>query len=125
MRTSRVKELQTVNLSLASTLQIGDVKYVDGLTDVIAVQTARTVYGNDPKSFGDYEIFKFRPVFPILNESLSFVKNDVIPAIKVNCLHLTSVANSAVVAVGNIGHIRMQARILNIRDYTINERNED
>ncbi|MGM9924011.1 MAG: spore germination protein GerPE [Bacillus sp. (in: firmicutes)] len=114
-RTSRVKQLKVVNLSLGSNLQIGDAKYLDSFARALAVQEADEVWDDDPEDFSDYPVFTKPLACPVIYENVNMTKIDKKPSIHVDWVDVTSIAAASTMAIGHIEHVRTVARIINIR----------
>lgn len=122
-RISKVKSLSTKTLSFASNLQIGDCSYIDGTALALAVQKKSDSFSEPEPDFSDYEIFT-RPFYiPRLTEPIVSHFSNPNPFIRVGNIDIIGVSSSAIVGVGNIGHIRMESRIKHIRQ--IPKKNED
>lgn len=101
---------------LSATLQIGDCSYIDGKANVMAVHRNMEFPIIRENQFSDYPIYSKPISIPILNEPLKIRFENPCPIIKVNNIELIGATVSAYAGIGNVGHIRMDSRVKNIRD---------
>ena len=115
-RTSKVKSLSAKTLLFSSTLQIGDCSYIDGNSFALAVQKKSDTFDSVDVHFEDYDIFKKPFYIPRLNEPVISRFSNPNPFIRVGNIDVIGLSSSAVVGVGNVGHIRMESRVKHIRE---------
>ncbi|MCM3676519.1 MULTISPECIES: spore germination protein GerPE [Peribacillus] len=115
-RISKVKSLLSDTVSFSSTLQIGDASYIDGNALAIAVQKKSETFDSVDVHFEDYDIFKKPLYIPRLNEFVISRFSNPNPFIRVGNINIIGISSSSVVAVGNVGHARMESRVKHIRE---------
>lgn len=112
---SKVKSLSLKTLAFSSTMQIGDCSYIDGLALVLATQRKSDTFSGKEGNFNDFTIFNNPFIIPRVNEPIQCCFSNPNPFIRVGNVEVIGVSSSAVVGVGNVGHIRMQSRTKHIR----------
>ena len=114
-RISKVKSLSAKTVSFSSNLQIGDTAYIDGAAKALAVQKKSDSFSEPEPDFSDYEVFT-RPFYiPRISEPIATTFSNPNPFIRVGNVDIIGISSSAIVGVGNVGHIRMESRIKHIR----------
>ena len=115
-RTSKVKTLTTKSIIFSSALQIGDCRYIDSTTNVLATQRRSEIIWDRENQFNHYKIF-FKPTtFPFINEPVQMSFDNPCPFIEVEHISILGISTSAVAGIGNVDHVRMQSRVKDIRD---------
>ena len=114
-RVSKVKSVTATSLLFSSTLQIGDCSYIDGKANVMAVHRNMEITLLRGDEFSDYPIYSKPIPLPILDEPLQMHIENHCPFIKVDHINIIGATVSAFAGVGNVGHIRMDSRVKNIR----------
>lgn len=114
-RTTHVKHVKLINLSLSSSFQIGDTSHFDSYSRALAVQEADTFFSGDPEVFEDHKVFTKTYPFPVIYEDVSMTKYDKKPTIEIGSINVITVAAASLFAIGNVCHARSTSRILNIR----------
>ncbi|WP_108670108.1 spore germination protein GerPE [Peribacillus acanthi] len=111
-RSSKVERLTVKLVSFSSTLQLGDVSFIDGASTALAVQREAEQY------IGlEGEVITFTnppPILPI-TEKLIMTKINKNPIIQVGQIDVLGVSSASVLGVGNVGDVRMQVRVRHIR----------
>lgn len=115
-RVSKVKSVTATSLLFSSTLQIGDCSYIDGRANVMAVHRNMEITLLRGNQFSDYPIYSKPIPLPILDEPLLTHFENPCPIIKVDHINIIGATVSAYAGIGNVGHIRMDARVKNIRN---------
>ena len=115
-RISKVKSLTTTHIIFSSTLQIGDCSFIDGTSYAMAVHRNSELLLERENQFSDYPIFSLPTTFPILNEPIQIHFENPCPFIEVGHIRIIGMTISGITGIGNVGHIRMQSRLKNIRD---------
>ncbi|WP_163101660.1 spore germination protein GerPE [Peribacillus alkalitolerans] len=111
-RTSKVESLIVKVVSFSSTLQIGDVCFIDGTSTALAIQReTEQFYGTE----GDEATLPVPPPVLPITENLTISKINKNPLIKVGNVNVLGVSSSSILGVGNVGHIRMQVKLRHIR----------
>ncbi|WP_419883393.1 spore germination protein GerPE [Peribacillus sp. B-H-3] len=114
-RISKVDSITGKSLIFSSVLQIGDARYIDGVSEVLAVQRdVKYNYGNEG-NFAEYRIFGYPSVYLPIDEQISIKTINKSPLIKVGRLDFIGATVSSVISIGNTDHIRMKSRIKHIR----------
>ncbi|MGE7764067.1 spore germination protein GerPE [Peribacillus sp. NPDC096540] len=114
-RISKVKSLTSKTLFFSSTMQIGDCSYIDGSSLALAIQEKSDNFQPQEFQFSDYSIFKKPFYIPRIDEPILPQFSNPNPFIRVGNVHIIGISTSAVVGVGNVGHIRMESRVKHIR----------
>jgi len=114
-RISRVGNIKVKSVIFASTLQIGDSNEINGLARVLAVQRQREVFFSNEGDFSLFKIFSYPLSLPPINEPLTIHITSPNPIIKVGSIDVTALSTSAFMHIGNTEHIRMESRVLHIR----------
>lgn len=114
-RISKVKSVTTQSILFSSVLQIGDCSFIDGTSNVLAIHRNSELPLDREDQFSDYKIFAQPITLPILNEPLHIHFENPCPFIKVDHIRIVGMSVSAFAGIGNVGHIRMQSRVKNIR----------
>lgn len=117
-RTSRVKQINVNTIVFSSSVQIGDTQYIDARAQALATQEPVKVYRGDPEHFADYPVFNLRTPLPIIFEKVSMIQMNKQPNICVDFIDVVGVSSASTLAIGNVDHIRLSSRILNIRRLT-------
>ncbi|MGM9927230.1 MAG: spore germination protein GerPE [Bacillus sp. (in: firmicutes)] len=113
-RTSHVKQITIKSVVFSSNLQIGDTKYIDAASAVLAMQVPEKEFIGDSLRYEDYPVFNFRSPLPVLFEDFPMVTFNHHPRINVDEINIIGVSTSAIVAIGNTDHVRSSTRVLNI-----------
>jgi spore germination protein PE len=120
-RTSKVENLIVKLVSFSSTLQLGDVSFIDGNSTALAIQRETELfYGTE----GEEATFTIPPPVLPITETLTLTKTNKIPLIKVGDINVLGVSSSSILGVGNVGHVRMQAKVRHIRHLEENNHNQ-
>ncbi|MFD6439088.1 spore germination protein GerPE [Peribacillus sp. NPDC060186] len=114
-RISKVKSLSSKTLSFSSTIQIGDCSYIDGKSQALAIQKKSDNFHSQEFPFSDFSIFKMPLYIPRIDEPFLTQFSNPNPFIRVGNIHIIGISSSAVVGVGNVGHIRMESRVHHLR----------
>ena len=118
-RTAHLKESNVNNIVINSVFQVGDMKYLDSISNALAVQAKVVAYtGNEDEDFSRFRIFTMPASVPVIYENFPIYKNDLNPKIRVGCHYTNSVSSSSAFVIGNIGHVRMTSRVHHIRKLT-------
>ncbi len=121
-RISKVDNIKVKSVIFASTIQIGDSNNINGLARVLAVQRQREVFYSNEGDFSLFNIYSYPLPLPPINEPLTIHTTSPNPIIKVGSIDVTSLSTSAFMHIGNTEHIRMESRVLHIRQLeTIDE----
>lgn len=121
IRTSSVNELNINSLATCSTLEIGDSRYIQGLTRAVALQREQQLFYSNEIDFSKYDIFQDPIPFEPFAEQLNYERIALQPIIKVNRIKITGASTSSVVQIGNCQNIYLESRIKHIRQ--LNHRN--
>ncbi|OIK14086.1 spore germination protein GerPE [Bacillus sp. MUM 13] len=117
-RISKVDSITGKSLIFSSVLQIGDARYIDGVSEVLAVQRdVKYNYGNE-EDYSTYRVFGYPSVYLPIDEQISIKTINTSPFIKVGRLDFIGATVSSVISIGNTDHIRMKSRIKHIRRLT-------
>lgn len=114
-RISKVGTIKVKSIIFASTLQIGDSNEINGLARVLAVQRQREVFLSNEGDFSLFKIFSYSLPLPPINEPLTIHTTSPNPIIKVDLIDVTALSTSAFMHIGNTKHIRMESRVLHLR----------
>lgn len=114
-RISKVGSVHVKSVLITSTIQIGDSNEMNGLARVLAVQRQREVFYSNEGDFSLFKIFSVPLPLPPINEPLTFHTTSLNPIINVGSLDVTALSTSAFLHIGNTEQIRMEARVLHIR----------
>ena len=88
----------------------------------LAVQRQREVFFSNEGDFSLFKIFSYPLPLPPIDEPLTIHTTSPNPIIKVGSIDVTALSTSAFMHIGNTEHIRMETRILHIRQIeTVNE----
>ncbi|MGG4264043.1 spore germination protein GerPE [Peribacillus simplex] len=115
-RISKVKSISAQTILFSSTMQIGDCSYIDGKSFALAIQKRSETFDSVDVHFEDYDIFKKPICIPRSNEPVISRFSNPNPFIRVGNVDIIGVSSSAVIGVGNVGHIRMESRVKHIRE---------
>ncbi|UCZ51456.1 spore germination protein GerPE [Bacillus shivajii] len=122
-RMSIVHNLNVIDVTSSSILQIGDAKFITPFSRAIAVQREiETFYGAEG-NFDLFPIFKMEIPQPSVVESINIQRKNETPFIKVRSIHITSVAASSVCQIGSNRLIDAESRVKHIRQLLGEERN--
>lgn len=124
-RTSHVKYIQITNLLFSSNLQIGDTKYIDGATLILAEQHETTIVTQKKEQeITQLATFTPLPPLPIINEYFTLSTFNKKPAIYVDYIDVNSISAASILAVGNSDHIRMVSQVEDIRHLDARNKND-
>ncbi|MBM4764197.1 spore germination protein GerPE [Bacillus sp. B15-48] len=113
-RTTSVTELEVNSVAIASVLHIGDSKIIHGDSRALAVQRqAEIFYGNE--GHFNFPIFTEPVPLPPIEEDVQMFRQNYNPVIKIRKVDIIGISSSAVVQLGNTGHITMLNRTKHIR----------
>ncbi|WP_342430213.1 spore germination protein GerPE [Neobacillus sp. FSL H8-0543] len=123
-RTSIVDTIKIKSVLIASTVQLGDSRIINGFSRALAVQReVDTFFGNEG-NFSSYPVFSEPIPFQPLTEPLNISTHNCNPSIKVHNIDITAISASSILHVGNSEHISMEARIKHIRQLLPKEEEE-
>jgi spore germination protein PE len=114
-RLSYVDHVNVKIVSFASILQIGDSQIINKLSKALAVQREAEVFYENEGNLSEYRVFNEPISFLPINESISFVRQNINPIIKVNHIDITGISSSSMLNIGSSRHISMEARVKHIR----------
>ena len=114
-RISKVGNIKVKSVIFASTLQIGDSNEINGFARVLAVQRQREVFFSNEGDFSLFKIFSYPLPLPPIDEPLTIHSTSPNPIIKVGSIDVTALSTSSFMHIGSTEHIRMETRILHIR----------
>jgi spore germination protein PE len=114
-RTSIVDAIKVRSVSIASTIQLGDSRIINGFSRALAVQREAEVFFGKEGNFSSYPVFSDPIPFQPLTESLAYSTHHFNPSIKVQNIDITGVSSSSLLHVGNSEHISLEARVKHIR----------
>lgn len=114
-RTSIVNRLKINDVSLASTLQIGDLVEFKAHSKALAVQREESIYLGNEGNFEAYELFSKPIPQPKVYEDVQMEILNRDPYIKVGNVRVTAAASSSLIQVGSIQRIDAESRIKHIR----------
>ena len=118
-RTAHVKETKVNNIIINSVFQVGDMKYLDSISNALAVQEKIVAYtGNEDEDFSRFRIFTMPASIPVIFENYPIFKNDLNSKIQVGSHYTNSISSSSAFVIGNIDHVRMTSRVHHIRKLT-------
>ncbi|WP_338472110.1 spore germination protein GerPE [Niallia sp. XMNu-256] len=121
-RISKVDNVKVKSVIFGSYIQIGDSNEVNGLARVLAVQRQREVFYSNEGDFSLFNIYSYSLPLPPINEPIGIHTTSPNPIIKVGSIDVTAMSTSAFMHIGNTEHIRMESRVLHIRQLeTIDE----
>ncbi|WML38742.1 spore germination protein GerPE [Neobacillus sp. OS1-2] len=124
-RTSSVDNLRLREVAFCSIIQLGDSCILNAFSRALAVQReAETFHGNEG-NFPSYSVYKKTLPLPPINESMSFLRHNLNPLIKVNNIDITAVSSSSILHVGNTQHASMEVRVKHIRQLLLKGHEQD
>ncbi|WP_335870070.1 spore germination protein GerPE [Bacillus sp. 2205SS5-2] len=116
---SRYSFVQGVNLTsliFSSVLQIGDTRYLDGKSKVLAVQREQEIFfGNEGDDLYQYPVFYEQIPFLTLPPPTNISILNQKPVINVGIIDIIGVSTTGIVHIGNLGDVRLESRIKHIR----------
>lgn len=115
VRTSVVNRLKINDISLASTLQVGDLVEFIAHSKALAVQRQQSVYLGNEGNFEAYELFSKPIPQPKIDEKVQMEIHNFNPYIKVMNVRVIGVAASSLIQVGSTEEVKTEARIKHIR----------
>jgi spore germination protein PE len=124
-RTSHVQKLEITTSSLASVIQIGDSKIINGLTRALAIQREAELFFANEGNFAAFPIFNEPIPLPYLQENVTFYKTDITPCIRVPHIKVRGVSSSSVVHIGNSNQVYMESRVKHIRQLLEDENKDE
>jgi spore germination protein PE len=114
-RTSSVNRIYANSLASASTLEIGDSRYIQGITRAIALQRERQLFYSNELNFSDFDIFREPIPFEPVTEEIFYETIALQPIIKVNSIKITGTSTSSIIQIGNSHSVYLESRIKHIR----------
>jgi spore germination protein PE len=114
-RISKVSSIQAKTILFSSTLQIGDCRFINGHSKILAMHRRTNIDTIDDIDFTDYPIFDTPAVFLPIQEPMHLQTTNLQPFISVGTVKIIGMSSASLGAIGNIDHIRMQSRVKNIR----------
>jgi len=124
-RISSVDNLKVKQVAFDSIIQLGDSCILNGFSRAIAVQREAEIFFGDEGNFPSYRIFKKPLPLPPITESITFLRRNINPIIKVNNIDVTAVSSSSILHVGNSRNVSMEARIKHIRQLLLEGHEQD
>ncbi|EKN70283.1 spore germination protein [Neobacillus bataviensis LMG 21833] len=124
-RISSVDHLEVKQVVFSSVLQLGDSCILNGFSRALAVQRETEIFYGDEGNFPSYRIFKKPLPLPPITESISFLRHNINPIIKVNNIDVTAVSNSSILHVGNSQTVSMEVRVKHIRQLLLEGHEQD
>ena len=121
-RTSVVDNVNVINISFASILQIGDSNRIKGTSRALAVQREAELFFGKEGNFNDFSVFTEPLPVPPITDRIEFQKQDDDPYIRVGCIDIAGISSASLVHIGNASHISMEARIKHIRQLLSKEK---
>lgn len=115
VRTSIVNQLKITVVSLASTLQIGDLVEFKSHSKALAVQREESIYLGNEGNFEAFELFSKPIPLPKVYEDVQMEILNRDPYIKVGNVRVIAVASSSLIQVGSNQRIDTESRIKHIR----------
>ncbi|SFB96463.1 spore germination protein PE [Bacillus sp. OV322] len=114
-RISKVDSITGKSLIFSSVLQIGDTRYIDGVSEVLAVQRDVKYNYSNEEDYSTYRVFGYPSVYLPIEEPVFIKTINKSPLIQVGRLDFIGATVSSVISIGNTDHIRMKSRIKHIR----------
>jgi spore germination protein PE len=121
-RTSIVKKISVIDVSLSSIFQIGDSCNIQPRSKALAVQRQYELFYGDEGNFSAYPIFSKSIPKAIIDESITFTKYNEGFSINVNNIDITSASASGVIHIGSTKTIDSEARVKHIRQLLDNSK---
>ncbi|OIJ10089.1 hypothetical protein BKP35_13290 [Anaerobacillus arseniciselenatis] len=116
-RTSVVDYSRVINVSLSSIFHIGDSVQVTPVAWAIAVQRQLQLFYGDEGNFLQFPMFTMELPQPTIQEPITVNRYNASSFIKVNRIHVTSVAAGSVHQIGSTNYINSESRIKHIRQF--------
>jgi spore germination protein PE len=115
VRVSLVGGINVHEVTLSSTLLVGDIVHVTNRSRALAVQRQEAVFRGDEGSFEKFGVFS-RPIpKPIVDEPETIVYRNEDPFIRVNLVNIISISSSSLTQVGSNRTIDLESRVKHIR----------
>lgn len=115
VRVSLVGGITVHDVTLGSTLLVGDIVHVANRSRALAVQRQEAVYRGDEGSFEKFGVFS-RPIpKPIVDEPETITFRNENPFIRVNFVNIISISSSTLAQVGSNRTIDLESRVKHIR----------
>lgn len=102
-------------VSLSSVFLIGDATQVTPRNQALAVQRQRQLYFTNEGNFEEFPIFTMDIPKPRMDADLTINRYNLSSFIKVDQIHVTSVAASSLYQIGSSNFIDAESRIKHIR----------
>ncbi|WP_019240418.1 MULTISPECIES: spore germination protein GerPE [Bacillus] len=115
-RTSQVNFIEVTSILFSSNLQIGDTKYINGQTIILAEQHEAHIFTQKKEQeITDLANFSPIPPFPTIFENFTTTTFNKKNKIFVDWIDIGVVSAASILAVGNSDHVRMISQVDNIR----------
>ncbi|MFZ7945269.1 MULTISPECIES: spore germination protein GerPE [Bacillaceae] len=124
-RISSVDHIEVKQVAFSSVIQLGDSCILNGFSRALAIQREAEIFYGDEGNFPSYRTFKKPLPLPPITESISFLRHNINPIIKVNNIDVTAVSSSSVLHVGNTRNVSMEVRVKHIRQLLLEGHEQD
>lgn len=114
-RTSIVDRVKINDISLSSTLQVGELVNFKAYSQVLAIQREESIYLGNEGNFGAYDLFSKPIPLPLVYEDVCMEIVNRNPSIKVGNVRVIGAAASSLIQIGSNQRMDMESRIKHIR----------
>jgi spore germination protein PE len=115
VRTSVVHRLKVNDVSLSSTLQVGDLVEFKPYSKALAIQREESIYLGNEGNFEAYELFSKPIPQPKVYEDVDMEILNRDPYIQVGNVRVIAAAASSLIQVGSTQRMEAEARVKHIR----------
>ncbi|MFC4403210.1 spore germination protein GerPE [Gracilibacillus xinjiangensis] len=120
-RTTKVKEINVSSVAYSSIFNIGDSKFIEPKTDVLAVQREGDVPSDKGFNLEQYPIFTVENYLQPNKLQINQQHIQHHPTINVSKIGMIGMSSSSVLQIGNVNTVKVNSRTKHIRIVNVDE----